>query len=163
MFCLATKILTYLPFFYLIIFMTSNCQDTLAQSSALLVSHFSENNKFSRISKYLMVSILMATTCPTTEAALQAGLLPAQERRKGRFAKVSGRLKALKNVSDGLLLCIQSLRISPLCRPARRRHPHRAISACHRPWRRKVSCLRSRRIWPFCAGRSWPRQSPCGR
>ena len=35
----------------------------------------------------------MATTCPTTEAALQAGLLPAQERREGHFAKVSGRLK----------------------------------------------------------------------
>ncbi len=35
----------------------------------------------------------MATTCPTTEAALQAGLLPAQERRKGHFAKVAGRLK----------------------------------------------------------------------
>ena len=33
------------------------------------------------------------TTCPTTEAALQAGLLPAQERRKGRFLKVAGRLK----------------------------------------------------------------------
>ena len=31
----------------------------------------------------------MTTTCPTTEAALQAGLLPAQERREGRFAKVS--------------------------------------------------------------------------
>ena len=31
MFCLATKILTYLPFFYLIIFMTSNCQDALAR------------------------------------------------------------------------------------------------------------------------------------
>ena len=29
----------------------------------------------------------MAATCPTTEAALQAGLLPAQERRKGCFAK----------------------------------------------------------------------------
>ena len=35
----------------------------------------------------------MVTTCPTTEAALQAGLLPAQERRKGHFAKVAGRLK----------------------------------------------------------------------
>ncbi len=35
----------------------------------------------------------MATICPTTEAALQAGLLPAQERRKGHFAKVAGRLK----------------------------------------------------------------------
>ena len=35
----------------------------------------------------------MASTCPTTEAALQAGLLPAQERRKGHFAKVAGRLK----------------------------------------------------------------------
>ena len=35
----------------------------------------------------------MAATCPTTEAALQAGLLPAQERRKGHFAKVAGRLK----------------------------------------------------------------------
>ena len=33
MFCLATKILTYLPFFYLIIFMTSNCQDALALGS----------------------------------------------------------------------------------------------------------------------------------
>ena len=33
MFCLATKILTYLPFFYLIIFMTSNCQDALASRS----------------------------------------------------------------------------------------------------------------------------------
>ena len=31
----------------------------------------------------------MATTCPTTEAALQTGLLPTQERRKGRFAKAS--------------------------------------------------------------------------
>ena len=31
----------------------------------------------------------MATTCPTTEAALQTGLLPAQERRKGCFAKAS--------------------------------------------------------------------------
>ena len=41
----------------------------------------------------------MAAICPTTEAALQAGLLPAQERRKGHFAKVSGRLKFL---SDGL-------------------------------------------------------------
>ena len=29
----------------------------------------------------------------TTEAVLQAGLLPAQERRKGHFAKVAGRLK----------------------------------------------------------------------
>ena len=28
---LATKILTYLPFFYLIIFMTSNCQDALVR------------------------------------------------------------------------------------------------------------------------------------
>ena len=27
----------------------------------------------------------------TTEAVLQAGLLPAQERRKGHFAKVAGR------------------------------------------------------------------------
>ena len=35
----------------------------------------------------------MAPTRSTTEAALQAGLLPAQERREGRFAKVSGRLK----------------------------------------------------------------------
>ena len=35
----------------------------------------------------------MATICPTTEAALQAGLLPAQERRKGHFAKVAGRLE----------------------------------------------------------------------
>ena len=35
----------------------------------------------------------------TTEAVLQAGLLPAQERRKGHFAKVAGRLK---RVSDGL-------------------------------------------------------------
>ena len=32
-------------------------------------------------------------TCPTTEAALQTGLLPAQERRKGCFAKALGRLK----------------------------------------------------------------------
>ena len=31
----------------------------------------------------------MAATCPTTETALQAGLLPAQERRKGCFAKAS--------------------------------------------------------------------------
>ena len=29
----------------------------------------------------------MATTCSTTEAALQTGLLPTQERRKGCFAK----------------------------------------------------------------------------
>ena len=32
----------------------------------------------------------MVATCPTTEAALQTGLLPAQERRKGCFAKASG-------------------------------------------------------------------------
>ena len=32
----------------------------------------------------------MTTTCSTTEAALQAGLLPAQERRKGSFAKILG-------------------------------------------------------------------------
>ena len=38
----------------------------------------------------------MATTCPTTEAALQTGLLPTQERRKGCFAKASGRLKAFR-------------------------------------------------------------------
>ena len=31
----------------------------------------------------------MATTRPTTEAGLQTGLLPAQERRKGCFAKAS--------------------------------------------------------------------------
>ena len=35
----------------------------------------------------------MAAICQTTEAALQAGLLPAQERRKGHFAKVAGRLE----------------------------------------------------------------------
>ena len=35
----------------------------------------------------------MGTTYPTAEAALQTGLLPAQERRKGHFAKVAGRLK----------------------------------------------------------------------
>ena len=35
----------------------------------------------------------MAAICPTTEAALQAGLLPAQERRNGHFAKVAGRLE----------------------------------------------------------------------
>jgi hypothetical protein len=29
----------------------------------------------------------MATACPTTEAALQAGLQPAQERRKGVLQK----------------------------------------------------------------------------
>ena len=38
----------------------------------------------------------MATTCLTTEAALQTGLLPAQERREGRFAKVSSRLKTFQ-------------------------------------------------------------------
>ncbi len=53
--------------------------------------------------------------------------------------------------------------INPLCRPAVRRHRHRAASVCHPQWRRKESCLQKRRIWPFCAGRSWPRQSPCGR
>ena len=31
----------------------------------------------------------MVPTCPTTEAALQTGLLPTQEQRKGRFAKAS--------------------------------------------------------------------------
>ena len=35
----------------------------------------------------------MAAICPTTEAALQAGLLPAQERRNGHFAKGTGRLE----------------------------------------------------------------------
>ncbi|MBP7968825.1 MAG: hypothetical protein KAZ00_01225 [Neisseria sp.] len=43
--------------------------------------------------KYLIISILMTTTCLTTEAALQAGLLPAQERQIFGFAKVSSRLK----------------------------------------------------------------------
>ena len=38
----------------------------------------------------------MAATCPTTEAALRTGLLPAQERRKGHFTKVSGRLKVFR-------------------------------------------------------------------
>ena len=38
----------------------------------------------------------MGTTYPTTEAAFQAGLLPAQERRKGHFTKVSGRLKVFR-------------------------------------------------------------------
>ena len=50
-----------------------------------------------------MVSILMATTCPTTEAGLQAGLLPAQERRKGCFAKASGRLKSFRR-PEGLAI-----------------------------------------------------------
>ena len=31
----------------------------------------------------------MATACPTTEAALHTGLLPTQERQRGRFAKAS--------------------------------------------------------------------------
>jgi hypothetical protein len=54
-----------------------------------LVSHISENNQLSIKSNYLIVSFLMAATCLTTQAVLQAGLLPAQERRKGSFAKVS--------------------------------------------------------------------------
>ena len=37
MFCLATKILTYLPFFYLIIFMTSNCQDALEVKATFML------------------------------------------------------------------------------------------------------------------------------
>jgi len=44
----------------------------------------------------LIIFVLMATTCLTTEAALQTGLLPAQERREGRFAKVSSRLKTFQ-------------------------------------------------------------------
>ena len=46
----------------------------------------------------------MAATCPTTEAALQTGLLPAQERRKGCFAKASGciHFRPSEKVSDGL-------------------------------------------------------------
>ena len=72
------------------------------QSSALLGLHIPENNKFSI--KYLIIPILMATTCPTTEAALQAGLLPAQERRKGSFAKIWAYGFNLSVVS--LFLCI---------------------------------------------------------
>ena len=46
----------------------------------------------------------MATTRPTTEAALQAGLLPAQERRKGSFANILAYEFNLFVVS--LVLCI---------------------------------------------------------
>ena len=52
---------------------------------------------------------------------------------------MKGRLKTLKNVSDGLWLHIQSLRISPLCRPARHRHPRRGESVC-----RARHCARDR-------------------
>ena len=48
-------------------------------------------------------------TCPTTEAALQTGLLPAQERRKGCFAKALGRLK---KVLVGRIL-VSDIRRSP--------------------------------------------------
>jgi large-conductance mechanosensitive channel len=41
------------------------------------------------LSKDLIVPVLMSATCQTTEAALQAGSLPAQARRKERFEKVS--------------------------------------------------------------------------
>ena len=41
--------------------------------------------------------MLMAPTCPTTEAALQAGRLPARVRQHGRFAKICAFL-----FSDGL-------------------------------------------------------------
>ena len=42
----------------------------------------------------------MAATCPTTEAALQAGLLPTQERRKGCFAKASGLFYAYSEMQE---------------------------------------------------------------
>ena len=55
---------------------------------------------FRRLHAYSCLSILAkANMHQTTEAVLQAGVLPAQERRKGHFAKVAGRLK---RVSDGL-------------------------------------------------------------
>ena len=41
----------------------------------------------------------MATTCPTTEAALQTGLLPAQERRAD---SISGRLNASASPAQAL-------------------------------------------------------------
>ena len=69
-----------------------------AQSSALLALHISENKKFSIKSSYLIVFVLMVTTCPTTEAALQTGLLPTQERRKGRFAKASALVYIKANI-----------------------------------------------------------------
>ena len=52
------------------------------------VSHIPKNNNFlsDQIFDYF---VLMAATCQTTEAELQAGLLPAQGRRKERFEKVS--------------------------------------------------------------------------
>ena len=87
------------------------------ESSALLFSYFSKNKKTSCKIKYLISNILMATTWPTTEAAPQAGLLPAQERRKGCFAKASNcqhcvilffnrkrKMKGRLNRSDGLLV-----------------------------------------------------------
>ncbi|WP_281787807.1 hypothetical protein, partial [Uruburuella suis] len=59
------------------------------RKAALCLSHtFLKIIKFHKI-KYLTYHILMTTTCPTTEAALQAGLLPVQEPRKGRFTKSS--------------------------------------------------------------------------
>ena len=42
----------------------------------------------------------MAATCRTIEAALQTGLLPAQERRKRCFAKASGRLKSFQTACE---------------------------------------------------------------
>ena len=52
----------------------------------------------------------MATTCPTTEAALQAGLLPAQERWEGCFAKVSGRLKKFQTACNLRQKCVRAFR-----------------------------------------------------
>ena len=54
-------------------------------------------------------SHFLKETCPTTEAALQTGLLPAQERRKGCFAKALGRLK---KVLVGRIL-VSDIRRSP--------------------------------------------------
>ena len=47
----------------------------------------------------------MVTICPPTEAALQAGLLLVQERRKGRFAKATG---CAYRVNEKMQACCQN-------------------------------------------------------
>ena len=67
---------THRPIFVNAFSSPSSAQAGAGLSTAQLFEHFGESQH-----------------AQTTEAVLQAGLLPAQERRKGHFAKVAGRLK----------------------------------------------------------------------
>ena len=79
MFCLATKILTYLPFFYLIIFMTSNCQDALAPYAAETIGQtFGQNGSNpNQAAQLLSHAILAGVVAATNGGDFGTGALSA--------------------------------------------------------------------------------------